>query len=321
MVGAALGGTLEHVMTVTGEIPPEQLGITYAHEHLIVNPKPEDYRYNCYNLTNVEQAIADVKDVINAGGRTLVDMAPLNFGRDVRLLREISKRVGMHLICCSGFHKEAFIPEQARRMTITEITDWLLREIREGADCSSEIRTSIRPGVLKFGTSLNQITPMEELCMRAVIDVHLETGLPVSTHCDQGTMASQQLDEAMRYGMRAERLLLGHVDMGCGSEELLELCERGVNISIDHIGRSIDDRMRLDLLEYLFDHGCSHKIFVSSDMGKQDYLKSYGGTPGLDYLLTGFKQQFVKRFGEELFQQIVISNPADFFTIKNVPRL
>jgi phosphotriesterase-related protein len=44
-------------------------------------------------------------------------------------------------------------------------------------------------------------------------------------------------------------------------------------------------------------------------MGKKNYFKSYGGTPGLDYILTGLKEQLLKEIDEQDYWRMLVENP------------
>ena len=44
-------------------------------------------------------------------------------------------------------------------------------------------------------------------------------------------------------------------------------------------------------------------------MGKKDYFKSYGGQPGLDYIMTEFRQAALEHISEDDFMRMVTVNP------------
>ena len=66
------------VRTILGDIAPEQLGVTDAHEHLIrigggeVAHGGEDMR-----LPSVDKAVEETRMFLAAGGKALVDTAPV----------------------------------------------------------------------------------------------------------------------------------------------------------------------------------------------------------------------------------------------------
>jgi hypothetical protein len=49
------------------------------------------------------------------------------------------------------------------------------------------------------------------------------------------------------------------------------------------------------------------------DMAKHSYWKSYGGSPGLTYLLTQFRQELENRNLGNYFDQLFLTNPQKFY--------
>ena len=67
-------------------------------------------------------------------------------------------------------------------------------------------------------------------------------------------------------------------------------------------------------MEIMIKEGFGSQLFLSGDMGKKDYITTYGGKPGLDYILGVFKNKFVKEIGKEYFDKITKDNPKRFFS-------
>ena len=180
---------MKSVRTVCGKISGDSMGYTLAHEHLIVSPELSDKKYDDYRLLDIDLMCREVEKFKQKSGKTIVEMTPLNYGRNPLKYREIAKRENINIICCTGFHKEEFLPELAFKLTETDFINMLLEEINNGMD-----GTDICPGVIKCGTSYNNITETEVKIIKAAAKVHILTGIPVSTHCDKGTMGIEQLD-------------------------------------------------------------------------------------------------------------------------------
>src|SRR3546814_3851803 len=62
-------------------------------------------------------------------------------------------------------------------------------------------------------TGLEEITPHEEKCLRAVARAHRRTGLAISTHTTHGTMGLEQLDILAEEGADLDRVVIGHMDI------------------------------------------------------------------------------------------------------------
>ena len=299
------------VMTVSGFVDAEQLGTVYAHEHLIVQPQISEDQYILYTLKDEKASFKEAESFANAGGKTIVEMTPIYYGRDVWAYQRIAKEAGIYVVCCTGFHKELFMPPWFKEKKLSELYDLVVDEINNGMD-----GTLIQPGVIKMGTSFETITKQEEKSIEIVAKIHRDTGIPISTHCDKGTMGIEQLDMLEHYGVFPEEVLLGHIDSKHDIDYAKELCKRGATICIDHVGRCLSDkdafcvRMITDLVE----DGFADHVVLSGDMGKMDYLLAYGGTPGLKYILTDLKNTLLKHISEEDFWKMLIKNPQRFLS-------
>ena len=96
------------IKTVNGDIPRASLGITLPHEHIICC---NEIAYKCLGnryLDKTELANAVVKHLRTLKEKyslaTIVDCTPLDLGRDVELLKIISKRSGVNIVCATGFY-------------------------------------------------------------------------------------------------------------------------------------------------------------------------------------------------------------------------
>ena len=298
------------VVTVTGPIRPEQMGTTYVHEHLMVQPQLEDDTYIPYTLQNEAASQDEVRSFAAAGGNTLVEMTPIHYGRDPAAYRRISQKTGVHVICCTGFHKELFMPPWFGEKTDLQLYDILMDEIENGLD-----GTGVRPGVIKLGTSFQEITALETRAIQAAARVHLKTGIPISTHCDRGTMGVEQILALEKLGVDPGHVLLCHIDSAKDIEYAIRLCRMGAFICIDHVGRELADKdaFRVRMILELLDAGCLERVTLAGDMGKRSYLPAYGGAPGLAYILTSLKSALVSKIGEATVRTMLVVNPRGIF--------
>ncbi len=303
-------GTEHIVNTVLGPISADAMGITLEHEHLAMNPgDPAKYAESIFDDPAI--IIRELADYTAAGGKTIVEMSPLNFGRDVKAYREISRAAGIHVICATGFHKQGFLSPALLAQNDDEIEQLLVDELEKGIE-----GTDIRAGVVKIGTSLNAVTEAERRLMHIAARVQQRTGTPINTHCEKGTMALEQAGLLSEYGADPARTILGHVDIPNDTDYLKQICARGFNVGIDHVGRDLagKDSARIEMLKALVDAGYIDQIFLAGDMGKKSYLRAYGGKPGLGYILCEFKAYWLAHgLSEQQFLHILVDNPRRVF--------
>ena len=53
------------------------------------------------------------------------------------------------------------------------------------------------------------------------------------------------------------------------------------------------------------------QVMLGTDGARASYWRSYGGSPGLDYMLLGFSEQARKLgVGDEVLEKVFVANPA-----------
>ena len=238
---------------------------------------------------------------------------PINYGRNVKAYQRIAQATGVHVICCTGFHKQLFMPPWFGDKTDGELYDILMDEVTNGLD-----DTEIHPGVIKLGTSFEEVTAAEKRSIEAVARVHRDTGIPISTHCDKGTMGMDQLRLLEKHGVDPKNVLLCHIDSKMDTDYAIRLCREGATICLDHVGRELQDRdsYRVRMITALVEAGCVDHVTLAGDMGKKNYLPAYGGKPGFTYILTDLKAELLPYIGEENFHKMMVENPKRIFAWK-----
>ena len=115
------------VRTVLGDVSSSDLGITYVHEHLIIDAPLIADRWPHILLTSVEDAVRELEPCSAVGVGTVVDAMPAASGRDPIRLAEISRKSGVHVVACTGLHTSKY--NEGQRWTAEEPPDMLLSHI------------------------------------------------------------------------------------------------------------------------------------------------------------------------------------------------
>lgn len=291
--------------TVQGLIDNQQIGITYIHEHLYVVPN-DLAKYEDYTLDDVYHSIAELYPFKNSGGKTILDMTPVGYGRNPLALKFISEATDVNVMFITGFHKQEFQPKWIDNLSNTDIYEFLIHEINEGVTSQK-----LLPAAMKIGTSNNQVTDSEYRLIQIAGNVQKDTGIPIVTHCDNGTMGMEQLSILKENGADLTKVCLSHVDLTKNIDYLKQICETGASISFDHIGRELEtnDKDRVQMIKELVNSGFENHICLSGDMGRKKYLHSYNGSPGLDYILNDLKHELLKVISEESYFKMITKNP------------
>jgi len=113
--------------------------------------------------------------------------------------------------------------------------------------------------------------------------------VPVHTHCEAGTGALDQLRVLTDAGVPASHISLSHVDKVVDRGYHRELLASGAFAVYDQAFRWGDrDNGTIQLIEWAVEDGTDGQLMLGMDAARQGYYRSYGGRPGLSYLLREF---------------------------------
>lgn len=320
------------VNTVTGPVRPEELGKTLVHEHFVFGYPGfhGDLTVAPYDRERALQVGLDVaRRVMAHGVRTVVDATPNDCGRDPELLREISERTGLQIICSTGYYYEGegapayFKFRRALGDAEEEIYEMFMRELTVGIG-----RTSIKAGVIKLASSKGVITEYEHMFFRAAARVQRETGVPIITHTQEGTMGPEQAELLVGEGADPRRIMIGHMDGNTDIAYHLATLAHGVFIAFDRYGIQSfvgmpTDQARNALVLGLVGLGFADRLMLSHDTVNFWLGRPVTWPPALEDLLAGWHpthlfEDVVPALLEagvrpEHLETIFVHNPARLF--------
>jgi phosphotriesterase-related protein len=251
------------VRTVTGDIPPNSLGVTLCHEHLLCDQRavsvrpphyPDDsplahrqvaldffgwlqlnWASNRDNLVLDDEAIA-IQEALRfrrAGGQTIVDCTLPGLGRDPRVLRRIAQASGLHIVMGTGYYVAATHPPRVAEMSEDELCRHMLREVRQG-----DMDSGVRAGIIgEIGCSW-PLDPEEVRVLRAAGVAQRELGCGLSIHPGRHSDAPRQIVEVLRpSGVDLTRVVIGHIERTVRNlDGLKELLDAGCFVEYDLFG-------------------------------------------------------------------------------------
>lgn len=310
------------VRTVLGDVDPAVLGVTYAHEHLVIDRGRAVALYPDFLLEDVTRMAVEVAEAVALGLRAVVDAMPADTGRNVTKLADLSRRTGLHVIAPTGLHHERFYgpAHWSTRLDETQLADLFTAEIDQGIDAydySGPVvrRTAHRAGVVKVAGSDGGPSARDAPIFRAAAEANRRTGVPILTHCEDGTGALEQVRLLVDQGVPPGHIVLSHVDKVVDSGYHTELLSTGAIAEYDQGFRWGDGpNGTLELLEAMAGAGSADRIVLGMDAARQGYYRAYGGSPGLAYLLDGFSRAMTERgLGGDLWRAVFVDNPARAF--------
>jgi predicted metal-dependent phosphotriesterase family hydrolase len=306
------------IRTVLGDIAPDDLGTTLVHEHLLMTGGWPVRMEPDFRLDSVAAAVEEVDRYRAAGGGSIVEMTPLGFGRDPDGLADISRRTGVNIVACTGFHKVGYYADThwLHHYKVDDIAALLVADIEHGLDRGGLEgplidRSEAHAGVMKIATEYQRIGSDVERLAEAVGMAHARTGAPISTHTEQGTMGHAQLDLLARAGVPANAIIVGHIDHNPDAELLAEIASRGAYLGFDMPGRIKygPESQTIALMADLAERGLADRLLLAGDLARRSYWPAHGGGPGLDYLLTVFVPRLRRAGLGDVADAALVHNP------------
>jgi len=315
------------VRTVLGDIDPATLGVTYAHEHLVIDGGRPVLMEPDFDLADVDAMVAEVGAAVELGLGAVVDAMPCDAGRNAAKLAEISRRTGVHVVAPTGLHHDRYYgpAHWSHRLDIDALAALFVADIEVGIDTNDYSgpvvdRTTHRAGVIKIAGSDGGLTVRDRWVANAACIAHHQTGAPILTHCERGTGALEQVDCLRANGVDPAHIALSHVDKVVDRGYHREIASTGATVEYDGSFRWGDDpNGTLQLLEWMAEDGLLGQAVLGMDAARRGYYAVYGGVPGLTWLLDGFSAAMDERgLGPDVRRRLFVDNPARVFAFAPV---
>lgn len=314
------------VMTVTGPVPAEKIGITLEHEHILVDFIGADstgpWRWDKNKV--IEKTLPFLTEIRQKGVTTFIECTPEYLGRDPLVLKELSVRSGINIITNTGYYgarKNLYLPSFFYSKEPEELAEIWADEFRKGIN-----DTGIKPGFIKISVDADSVLSSDH---RKIITAagltHLKTGLVIASHTGPDGPAFEQMKILDSLGIDLSAFIWVHAQGGT-LESNIEAAKRGAWISLDGVMMSRDKGpdasgnidWYAERIIKLKNEGLLGKVLVSHDAGWYDPSKEDGGTfrgftDVFDYLIPALKE---KGLTQNEIDQILVNNPAEAFKIK-----
>jgi phosphotriesterase-related protein len=205
------------------------------------------------------------------GVETYVDVTPADNGRRPDICREVSEKSGVRIICATGYYFEgegssAYWKFRSSLGDICEeIYELFMTEIVVGIQ-----GTGIRAGAVKVGSSKGIITDYEKMMFKAAARVQKETGVPIITHTQEGTMGPEQAELLIAEGADPEKIQIGHMSDNIDIDYQHSTLKHGVYVSWDRMGLQglagcPMDEQRYPVMSELIKQGYAERMMISHD--------------------------------------------------------
>lgn len=299
------------IQTVLGTIEPEKLGQTLMHEHLIwdlTRPvmgsigKPEDdirldtlfavnyggRRKSATNYRQRERALItdEVRRMVQAGGRGVVELTNGGLKPDPAGLVEIARATGAHIVMGCGWYVDEYQDHHNENRTVEMIARDIVGQVLEGA-----WDTDVRAGIIGEIGCQNPWTPLERRVMEAALIAQQETGAALTIHPGRRQDQPQEVMEFIRArGGDPSRTIMDHIDRTIFDDDaLFRLADTGVVLEWDLFGQEScmytpnldvdmpNDAGRLRAIRKVLDRGHRGQVVIAHDICHRAHMSRWGG--------------------------------------------
>jgi phosphotriesterase-related protein len=312
--------------TVTGPVAIRDITWALAHEHMHgdftgSNPPlwtelPKGYELPDYADTDWSAAtgacINAVNEVKAQGVDLIVDYSPAGVGRNVRMLREVSRRTGVHIIAASGLYRTAWgIPPELANYDADELASHFVRELTQGTE-----GTGVKAGFMKLSVGPNGPSPHDETVYRGAARAAAKTGAAVGIHATTVASFHSALAILDDEKLDVTRLIWAHA--GTATKDFAEfqpLGERGIYISFENLtaGRTPTDEEHLELIEQFLNADLGDRIHLSTDAVITAHPPVAQYDKDMRYPYKVFKPKLEQRFGTRIVRQILRDNVVNAY--------
>lgn len=206
------GGT---ILTVNGEVPATQMGLTLIHEHVFLDWTGADsLQPEKWNTREAfEVILPHLRELSEHKVLTLFECTPDYLGRNPLLLRQLADSAHLNLVTNTGYYGAAndkYLPAHSIAETPDQLAQRWIREFENGIG-----NTDIRPGFIKIGVDSDSILSVQdEKLVRAAARTHLKTGLTIVSHTGPDAPAFAQLKILEEEGVSPDAWVWTHAQNG-----------------------------------------------------------------------------------------------------------
>jgi phosphotriesterase-related protein len=259
-------------------------------------------------------ALPHLRELSRRGCRTLIECTPAYIGRDVALLRRLSRASGLHLITNTGYYGAAddkYVPAHAFGESAERLSERWVEEHRDGIE-----GTDVHPGFQKIGVDAGPLSEIDGKLVEAAGRCHLSTGLSIAVHTGDGTAATEIIASLKRQGVSPRAYVWVHAQNESSRERHVRAAEAGAFVEFDGIserGLAGSVQAVCELLE----RGHGSQVLVSQDAGWYHVGEAGGGNyRGYAYLFDSFLPALrAAGVSEAQIQALLVDNPRRAFQL------
>ncbi len=301
------------IYTVNGKTSVQNLNLTLTHEHIMSNfgsPPSADSKYDSVAL--FKQVVPYLSKIKALGVSSIFDCTAAYFGRNVSMLKLLSRVSGIQIITNTGFygaHNDYYVPDFVKDASVEEIAAIWIAEFNNGIE-----QTGIKPGFIKLAFDTGIPSEIDIKLFEAGVQTHLQTGLTMVVHTGNNLEAAkEQLKLLKDKKVSGSAWVWAHANQVKDRELLQNAALRGGWISLDGVKVS-NVQEYVEMIEFFRSKKLLHKVLLSHDGNS---FPRGGAIREYEAIFSALIPELKKRgFAYTEINQLMIKNPQEAFAIK-----
>ena len=262
------------VETLRGPVDINDLGPTLMHEHVFVLTTEFVQNYGEGAWWDEEAQIAGAIEKLNSlaakGIKTIVDPTVIGLGRYIPRLQKLADAVDLNIIVATGLYTYGDLPfpyaSRGPNATIPmpePMIDDFTRDLTDGI-----AGTGVKAAFLKCAVEHAAMTPGVERALRAVAQVHVATGAPITVHTStREKTADVAVPVLKEEGVDMTKVVIGHAGDSDDVDYLMRLADTGAILGMDRFGIDLyaTTDTRVATIAALAKRGYADRMVLSHD--------------------------------------------------------
>lgn len=289
--------------TVLGDISESDLGVTLAHEHICCF---SEYAYQMVgnDYLDKEQLLKVAAEYLKLlkekyGLSTFIDCTPVNIGRDIALLKEVSQKSGVNIICSTGFYytEEPVLYNSSAEL----IAEYIIKDAE-----------NINAGIIKCAVENEILSEFNKELLIASALAQKMLSLPIVLHTNANNKNGlKALEILLSEGVKPQAITVGHLSDTEDLDYMKQIANHGCFIGFDRLYGNYSEECiakKIKAIKELCDAGYEDKILLSHDalfFNGFDSKPAINEKPRFSYCFDNILPSLSKKTTEK----IMIKNP------------
>ncbi|GAB3170872.1 aryldialkylphosphatase [Telluribacter humicola] len=291
--------------------------MTLIHEHFLVDfIGADNFSMDRWNREEVvKKVLPYLMEVKAKGVKSILECTPVFLGRDVQLLKMLAEQSGLQILTNTGYYGASdnkYLPPWTQTESAEQLAARWIRESFNGIGY-----TGIKPGFIKIGVNSGPLSKLHRKLITAAALTHLEAGLTICSHTGPAQTAFEEIEILKKQGVHPSAFVWVHAQSESDKSTYSKAAQQGAWISLDGIGAGNHEQYA-EWIKTMKDKGHLNRVLISHDAGWYRPGEPNGG----DFV--GFTGIFDKLFPllqkegftDTDFEQLLVRNPAEAFTIR-----